>query len=274
MRSWWVRPVRGRSARRSAAPSAGPSTSSSVSALGVPGTTTAVSTPRSLSSRSSSTVSPCARGRAQSGRPHERLVALVYLAAGEQLLVGAALCRQDPEGEHPGGAPIEPVQGHELRDPGLPAQPDQGAGEDVRAAGHGRHVVGLVDHEQVLVAEEDRQRIGRHLLRAQLAVEPELVAGADGIGRRPDPAVRVDDLAGGEAVGQRGRRGIREGGEPLSEPVHGEAGARVLPDPPAHGVQAFALQERGRQPTGTAAGSPAARGHSPHTTKVSTLWPA
>ena len=255
------------------------------------------------------------RQRAPGPGQDERRVALVDLSPREELLIGAALLGTHPEGEHPGGATVQAVQRHQLLDPGVAAQADQGAGEHMGPAWHGRHVMGLVDHQQVLVAEEDRQRLGRHLLRAQLAVEPQLVAGADGIVGRPRAPAGVDHLPGGEALGQRRGGRVRKGGETCEEHRGRRSDGSVPRHEPAHRVQTVPLRQRGREPAGAAAGGAAGpaplprparprparrpcarrrparrallrqagrrppgrrralRRHSPHTAKVSTLWP-
>lgn len=144
----------------------------------------------------------------------------------------------------------------------------------MRASRHGGHVMGLVEHEQVLVTVDDRQlRLGDVLL-AQLPVEPQLVLRADGGICGPGAAVRVHDLAPDESCIQRRRLRHRERGEAFEQRLEGGTSlGRVARDPPAHGVQSLALGQ-GRRPTAGATTGSSSRllAHSPHTAKVRTLW--
>ncbi len=85
-----------------------------------------------------------------------RQVRLAHLATGEHRLVRAAHLAAGGEQQHPGGQPVQPVRGAEFRQVEFATQPHQRGLRDVTTARHGGQEVRLVDHDDVVVAVQDR----------------------------------------------------------------------------------------------------------------------
>ena len=142
-----------------------------------------------------------AAGAVVGGVRQERhgLVGLGHGTPFEEQVVGAAGGRVRGEHHDAGRRPVEPVQGHEVIEAELVAQPHQRGLLDEAAARGGGQEVRLVDDHEVLVAVQERVRHGQRGLVGDVPVVPEVLVDAQRRRRRQCGAVRRHDLAAGEA---------------------------------------------------------------------------
>ena len=181
-----------------------PRCSISVSAFGSPGSSTACNCPRRLMIRLRTTVGSSTSG----STPARAMYVLRTRPRANMRLICAAHLTSRREQQHAGRQPIEPVRRRQRGHVQFTPQPHQCRLRDMAAPRHRRQEVWFVDHDDVVVAMQDRHVEGHRNLFAQFAIQVD-----EGTGRQDRRSVDDAAVRGNHFAVKHFRRGT------LAEPV-------------------------------------------------------